>query len=161
MHGDNIAPRRRSFFGPPEILAQHVVQLLVVLVEVLPELGHDGRMYVRVPPALGLLQALVHGVVPQAVEALGPVEVEVVGADPALQAQERLDPVQLGHRVGDEPVAVDDEQLFAGEHVQPPIHVVVVRGNGNRPVVGVHRAVRTDHQLFKRPAAPVGHGVAV
>lgn len=153
--------RPSSCLGPPEVLVQHVVELLIVVAEVLPELGHDPGTDVRVLATLGLLQALVHRVVPQTVEPLGPVEVEVVAGDPVLQPQERLDAVQLGHRVGDQPVAVDDEQLFPREHVQPPVHVVVVRGHGDRPVVGVHRAVRPDHQLLERPAAPVRHRVAV
>lgn len=155
-------PRRLPLLlGPPEVLPQHVVQLLVVLAEVLPELGHDRRPDIRVLPALGLLQALVHWAVPQAVEPLGLVEVEVVGADPVLEAQERLDAIQLGHGIGDEPVAVDHEQLVPGEHVQPPVNVVVVCGHGHRPVVGVDRAVRPHHQLLERPAAAVRQGIAV
>jgi len=142
-------------------LAQHVVQLLIVLTEVFPELGHDRRPDVRVLPAFGLLQALVHRPVPQTVEPLGPVEVEVVGADPVLEAQERLDAAQLGHGVGDESVAVDHEQLLSGEYVQPPVNVVMVSGHGHRPVVGVHRAVRLHHQLLERPTAAVGQRVAV
>uniref|UniRef100_A0A2S2N7F9 Uncharacterized protein n=1 Tax=Schizaphis graminum TaxID=13262 RepID=A0A2S2N7F9_SCHGA len=77
------------------------------------------------------------------------------------EAQERLDAIQLGHGVGDEPVAVDHKQLVSGEHVQPPVNVVMVSGHGHRPVVCVNRAVRLHHQLLERPAAAVRQGVAV
>jgi len=80
-----------------------------VLAEVFPKLGHDRRLDVWMLPAFGLLQALVHRPIPQTVEPLSPVEIEVVGADLVLEAQERLDTVQLGHGVGDESVAVDHE----------------------------------------------------
>lgn len=132
-----------------------------MLAEVFPELGHDRRPDVRVLPAFGLLQALVYRPVPQTVEPLSPVEVEVVGADSVLEAQERLNAVQLGHGVGDESVAVDHEQLLSGEHVQPPVNVVMVSGHGHRPVVGVHRTVRPHHQLLERPTAAVRQWVAV
>lgn len=111
--------------------------------------------------SLRLLQTLVHRIVPQAVKPFGPVKVKILGADSVLQAKERFDPVQLRNGIGDQPVTVDDEQLFPGEHVQPPVNVVVVSGHGYRPVIGVDRAVRPDDQLFERPAAPVGHRVAV
>jgi len=100
-------------------------------------------------PALGLLQALVYRPVPQTVESFGTVEVEVFGAYSMLKAQERLDAIQLGHGVGDESVTVDHEQLVPGEHVQPPVNVVMVSGHGHRPVVGVDRAVRLHHQLLE------------
>jgi len=122
---------------------------------VFAELGHDRRLDVWVFPALGLLQALVYRPVPQTVESFGLVEVEVVGADSVLKAQERLDAIQLRNWVGDEPVTVDYEQLVPGEHVQPPVNVVMVSGHGHRPIVGVDRAVRFHRQLLERPTATV------
>lgn len=87
------------------------------MAKVFPELGHHGGMDVRVFPALGLLKTFVHRVVPETVEPLGTIEVEVLGSDPSLQAQERLDAVQLRHGVGDQPVAVHHEQLVPREYV--------------------------------------------
>lgn len=112
MHSSSSTTPHQShslLLRPPEVLAQHVIQFLVVLAEVFPELGHDRRPDVRVFPAFGLLQALVHRTIPQAVESLSPVEIKVVCVDPVLEAQERLDAVQLGHGVSDESVAVDHE----------------------------------------------------
>lgn len=114
-----------------------------------PELGDDHRADPGMPAALALPQALLLGVVAHAVEALGPVEVEVVPAYPGLQPQEALDPLELGHRVVDQLVAVHHEDLTALEHLEPAVHVLVVEGYGDRPVGLVDRTVGPQGQLLE------------
>uniref|UniRef100_A0A2M4B6Z6 Putative secreted protein n=1 Tax=Anopheles triannulatus TaxID=58253 RepID=A0A2M4B6Z6_9DIPT len=66
---------------PAHILADELVELLIVLDEELAQLRHDDRIDARVLPALRLAQTLVPRLVPQAVEALRLVEVEIIATD--------------------------------------------------------------------------------
>lgn len=79
-------PSRRSVFRPAEIVADHLVEALIVLGKVAAQSRHHHRIDVRVFAALGLAQAFVRGVGAQTVEALCLIEVEVVPTDAMLQA---------------------------------------------------------------------------
>lgn len=73
-------------FRPAEILADELVEFLIVFHEELTQLRYHNRIDARVLPALRLPQTLVARLVPQAVEALRFVEVKVIATDPWLDA---------------------------------------------------------------------------
>jgi len=122
---------------------------LVGLPEVAAQLLEGPGAERRVRPALGLVQALVAAGRQEAVEALGGVEVEVVGANPGWQVQKPLRLPQLGEGVPDEGVAVHHVDLLPGEHLQPAGQMLVVQAPLQRLVGGVHAAL-TDQELLQR-----------
>lgn len=140
---------RWLFLRPAEILADEFVEALIVLVEELPQLRDHHRTDARVTPALALPQTLLRRLIPQAVEALGVIEVEVVPADARLEPEEVFDATQLRHRILYELIAVHYEDLLSGEHLQPTVHVGVIEGDGHRPVRLVDGAVRSHHKFFE------------
>lgn len=101
------------------------------------------------PSSLALPQALLLGVVSHAVESLGAVEVEVVPAYPGLEPQEALYPLELGHRVVDQLIPVDHQDLTSLEPLEPSVHVHVVYAYGNGTVGLVYAAVRAYHQVLE------------
>lgn len=130
-----------------------------MLVEEPPELGHHHGVDPGMPAALALPEALLLGVVAHAVETLGAVEVEVVPAYPGLEPQEALDPLELGHRVVDQLVAVNHQDLPPLEPLEPAVHVHVVDAYRYRPVRLVYTTVGSDHQLLEAALEP-GDAVA-
>ena len=143
------ASLRWLFLGPAEILPNELVEPLIVLVEEPSQLGDNHGAHARVPSTLALLQTLLRRLVSKAVETFRVVEVEVVPSYPRLQPEEVLDPAQLGHRILDQLVAVHYQDLIPREHLEPPVHVRVVKGDGDRPVRLVDATVRSYHQLLE------------
>lgn len=78
-------------------------------------------------PAFRLIQALVMSGGQEAVEALGGVVVEVIGADPGRQIQKPLCLSQLRKRIPDERIAVHHVDLLPGEDLQPAGQMLVVQ----------------------------------
>lgn len=71
---------------PAQILAHQLIEALVVLGEELSQSGHYHGVHVRVLPALGLSEAAIAVVVPQAVESLRLVKVKVLALYPVFDA---------------------------------------------------------------------------
>lgn len=103
------------------------------------------------PPSLSFPQTLIGSIVPQAVESFRFVEVKVVPAYATIEAQKRLDLLQLRYRILDESITVHHEYLVSGEDFEPPMKVRVVQGYRNRPVRRVYRSSGMYRQLFEWP----------
>lgn len=99
---------------------------------------------------LTLLQTLLRSIVPQAVEALGVVKVEVVSPDTRFEPEEILNSAQLRHRIFDQLIAVHYENLLSGEHFQPTMHVGVIEGNGDRSIGFINGTVGSHNELLER-----------
>lgn len=139
--GTGSAPRER----PPHHLEEQPVGFPEVVAELLEGIGAERC----VRPAFGLVQAPVVSRRHQAVEALGGVVVEVVGADSGRQEQEPLGLPQLGEGVPDEGVSVHHVDLLPGEELQPAGQVLVVQAALQRLVARVDVAL-VDQQLLQR-----------
>ena len=74
----------------------------------------------------------------ETVETFGGVKVELVAPDAVIELEESLHQFDLGARVFDQLIAVDDVQLPAREHVQPPAQEFRVQRDVQRPVLRVH-----------------------
>lgn len=143
-------------FGPPRELGRslpvksalhHPEEGSVVFLQVGPELLQDRAVDCRVRTSLGLVQAALPAVAPNAVEPLGVVEVEVGGSYPRREVEEALHLLQLRQRVADQGVPVHDMQLFQGKVEQPVAHVDVVQAPLNGLVAGVERPVAHQQVL--------------
>ena len=94
-------------------------------------------------PALGLAQAARRAAALRLLEAgetFGPVEVEVLVCDDALQPQEVLHTGQLPGRVCDQPLPVHKVDLSQGEVAQPVLQVQSVQADPDGVPGGVHQA---------------------
>lgn len=137
------------FLRPAEVLSNEFVEPLIVLVEKLPQLRHDHRTDTRMTPPLALLQTLLRSLVPQAVEALGVVKVEVVSTNARFQPKEILNSAQLRHRILDQLITVHYENLLSGEHFQPTMHIGVIEGDGDRSIGLVDGTVGSHNKLLE------------
>lgn len=124
---------------------EHLVGLPEVATKLLKGLGAQRRMR----PAFGLVQALVVSRRQEAVEALGGVVVEVVGAYPGRQVQKPLCLSQLGEGILNECVAVHHVDLLPGEDLQPAGQMLVVQAPLQR-LVGRVDVPLVDQELLQR-----------
>lgn len=120
-----------------------------MLVEELSQLRHDHRTDARMTAPFALLQTLLRGLVPQAVEAFGVIKVKVVPADARFEPEEILDSAQLWYRVLDQLITVHYEDLLPGEHLQPAMHVSVIERDGHRSVGFVNRTIGSHNELLE------------
>lgn len=136
-------------FRPPHILPHQLIKPLIMLPIVLPQLCYNLGIHPRMPPSLGLPQTPVGRLVPQTIKTFRLVKIKIVRPYPRLQAQESFNFLQLRHRVLDQQISVDDHELFPGEHLQPPVNVVVVERDGERSIGLVDGAIWEDGELLE------------
>ncbi len=127
------APGKR----PPHHFKEQLVGLSEVATKLLKGLGAQRRMR----PAFRLVQALVVSGRQEAVEALGGVVVEVVGAYPGRQVQKPLSLSQLWEGIPNERVTIHHVDLLPGEDLQPAGQMLVVQAPLQRLIPRINMAL--------------------
>lgn len=100
-------------------------------------------------PPFGFPQTPIRSLIPETIKPLSLVKIKIVRPNPRFQPQEALDLLQLGYRVFDKQVSVDDQQLIPAEHLEPPMNEIVIQRDGQGPVRLVDRAVRVQGELLE------------
>lgn len=128
---------------PAEVLARHLVELVVEGPIEIPQALDQGLGHSGVGPTLGLAQAA--GVAAplgllEAGEAFGGIEVEVLVCDNPFEAQKILHAANLSSWVTDQALTTDEQEVGQGKVTQPVVQVLGIEADAHGTPGCVHWA---------------------